>query len=153
MDGLSGDGTSPISAPDGCFLPGCNKTRLICDFTYGDSDFHWHRTYMTDWDRIVASHGDAVWRKAGRLLGNQADAADCYQDAFLAALEFSRRQKVRSWPGLLSKLAAFKAMDILRKRVRHSRGWNGLADRAATASPGPGCRPDTAITVNRCGNR
>ena len=98
---------------------------------------------MTDWDRIVAAHGDAVWRKACRLLGNQADAADCYQDAFLAALEFSRGQKVRSWPGLLSKLATFKAMDILRQRVRHSRDWNGLADRAATASPDP--EPDKRL--------
>ena len=89
---------------------------------------------MTDWNRIVVAHGDAVWRKACRLLGIRADAADCYQDAFLAALEVSRRQKVKSWPALLSKLTTFKAMDILRQRLRQTRGWNGLADRAVTAS-------------------
>ena len=38
------------------------------------------------WEDIVDRHGPLVWRCAYRLLGNHAAAADCYQEAFAAAL-------------------------------------------------------------------
>ncbi len=59
-----------------------------------------------------------VWRTAYRLLGNHADAADCFQDTFLAALEVSRRQPVRNIAGLLVRLATTRAIDRLRQRGR-----------------------------------
>ena len=46
---------------------------------------------MVNWDNIVAQHGPLVWRTAYRLVGCDADAADCYQEAFAAALLISRR--------------------------------------------------------------
>lgn len=34
---------------------------------------------------IVAAHADTVWRIAVRLLNNEQDALDCYQQTFLEA--------------------------------------------------------------------
>jgi RNA polymerase sigma-70 factor (ECF subfamily) len=73
---------------------------------------------MLNWDDIVAQHGPLVWRTAYRLVGNEADAADCYQEAFAAALSISRREIVRNWPALLQKLATVHALDRLRRRSR-----------------------------------
>ena len=94
---------------------------------------------MTDWERIVGRHGPAVWQTAYRLLGNRDEAADCYGQTFLAALEFSRGQKVRNYGGLLRWLCTCRAMDRLRQRVRLSGREEGLADwsNVASANPGP----------------
>jgi RNA polymerase sigma-70 factor (ECF subfamily) len=62
-----------------------------------------------------------VWRTAYRLLANHADAADCFQETFLAALELSRRQTVRNMSGLLVRLATTCAIDRLRQRGRQER--------------------------------
>ena len=93
---------------------------------------------MTDWQRIVAGHSGMVWRTAYRLLGNRGDAADCYQDTFLAALEMSRRQKVRNWRALLTRLCTCRAVDRLRRRRRDADRRDGVADWAAVPSPNPG---------------
>ena len=50
---------------------------------------------MTDWSKIVAEHRTLVWRTARRLLTHEADAADCFQRTFLAAVEFAQREPVR----------------------------------------------------------
>lgn len=67
---------------------------------------------------IVREHGAMVWRVAHRLLGDHADAADCYQETFLAALNEARSLEVRHWGGLLRRIAAARAMDQLRRRYR-----------------------------------
>ncbi len=94
---------------------------------------------MTDWERIVGRHGPAVWQTAYRLLGNRDEAADCYGQTFLAALELSRRQKVRNYGGLLRCLCTCRAMDRLRQRLRQARREERLADwsNLASANPGP----------------
>ncbi len=71
-----------------------------------------------DWKAIVEEHGPLVWRTAYRLLGNEADAADCYQEAFAAALAVSQRENVRNWPGMLRKLATVHGLDRLRRRCK-----------------------------------
>lgn len=73
---------------------------------------------MTDWSQIVRQHGPLVWRTAHRLVANEADAADCFQRTFLAALELTRRQPVRNWPALLKRLATARAVECLRRRRR-----------------------------------
>ena len=73
---------------------------------------------MTDWQRIVNDHNGLVWRTAYRLVGNEADAADCLQETFISAWKLSRRQAVTSWPGLLRRLATHRALDKLRSRSR-----------------------------------
>jgi len=95
---------------------------------------------MTDWETIVTNHSEAVWRTSYRLCGNAEDAADCFQETFLAALEFSRRpkQKVRNWPALLKRLCTFRALDLLRRRARNINRQDDLAARQGTVCSPPG---------------
>lgn len=73
---------------------------------------------MTDWSQVVQEHGPLVWRTAHRLLGNEADAADCFQRTFVSALELARKEAIRNWPPLLKRLATVRALECLRQRRR-----------------------------------
>jgi RNA polymerase sigma-70 factor (ECF subfamily) len=75
---------------------------------------------MTDWSQIVEQHGPMVWKTVYRLVHHDADAADCFQRTFLAALELSQAQTVRHWPALLRRLATARALDLLRQRRRQA---------------------------------
>lgn len=89
---------------------------------------------MTDWNAIVEQYGGLVWATACRLVGNRADAADCFQETFLAAVKVSRKQTVRDWPILLRHLATARALDVLRARHRRQGRLDSLADPDATVS-------------------
>ena len=69
-----------------------------------------------------------VWRTVLRLLGRTDDAQDCLQQVFLGALEISRRQRVRNWPGLLRRLATARAIDRLRERMKERRLYESNVD-------------------------
>jgi RNA polymerase sigma-70 factor (ECF subfamily) len=75
---------------------------------------------VIDWQAIIEEHGPAVWQTAHRLLGNHEDAADCFQETFVSALAVSRRQRVRNFSALLTRLATARAIDQLRRRFRQS---------------------------------
>ena len=90
-----------------------------------------------NWRLIIEKHGPAVWQTAYRLLGNHADAADCFQETFICALEVSRRQRVRSFPALLVWLATVRAIDRLRRRFSQSKSKANL-DLAAVPANNPG---------------
>lgn len=75
---------------------------------------------MTNWQSIVEKHGQLVWQIAYRLTGNEADAADCYQETFACALQVAKTERVRSWPGMLRRIATSRAIDLLRRKTRHS---------------------------------
>lgn len=75
---------------------------------------------MTDWSAIVSTHGPAVWRTARRLLTREADAADCFQSAFVSAVEVAAAGPVRNWAALLRRLATARALELLRARYRHA---------------------------------
>lgn len=75
---------------------------------------------MTDWPALLRDHGPLVWRTAYRLLGREADAADCFQQTFLAAVELERHETVRHWPATLKRIAAARALDRLRERYRQA---------------------------------
>jgi len=75
---------------------------------------------MIDWEGIVAREGPGVWRRVYRLLGNRADADEVFQETFLAALSFSKRQVVESWGALLHRLGTARAVDRLRQRQRRN---------------------------------
>jgi len=92
-----------------------------------------------DWQLIVKKHGPAVWQTAYRLLGNGADAADCFQETFVCALGVARRQRVRNFSALLVRLATSRAINRLRQRIRESRRNTKPADwvDVASADPGP----------------
>ena len=93
---------------------------------------------MVDWDAIVLRDGPAVWRTVYRLLGNRADADDCFQETFLAALHVWQREAIQHPHALLQKLATARALDRLRGRYRRARregcsiDWEGLS---ASQSP------------------
>lgn len=91
---------------------------------------------MPDWPAIVDRDGPAAWRTAYRLLHNRADADECFQEACLAAWEVARRGPVRNWRALLQRLAAARAVDRLRQRVRRGR-LEAVADWEALRGPGP----------------
>ncbi len=93
---------------------------------------------MADWEKIVAKHSGIVWRTAYRILGTQPDAADCFQNTFISALEVSRRQRVRNWAALLRRLATCKALDLLRAKHRSAREIGESACLGiASDNPGP----------------
>lgn len=77
-------------------------------------------TPVIEWPAIVRDHGPIVWKTAYRLLGRDADAADCFQETFLSAMEVAGRQNVENWPGLLQRLATARALDQLRRRMREA---------------------------------
>lgn len=97
---------------------------------------------MIDWDAILQSDGPVVWRTLWRLLGNRADAEECFQETFLSALQFSRTQRVRHWTALLQRLATARAVDRLRVRYRQRRAMGDSAgetdvEAASSSRPGP----------------
>jgi RNA polymerase sigma-70 factor (ECF subfamily) len=101
---------------------------------------------VTDWTAIVQEHGPAVWRTLWRLLGNRADADECFQETFLTALQYSRDQQGRgvlSWSGLLQRISTSRAMDRLRQRYRTNAAFESLngddnaLDAAPSHRPGP----------------
>jgi RNA polymerase sigma-70 factor (ECF subfamily) len=74
---------------------------------------------LIDWEGIVREDGPAVWRTAQRLLANRADADECFQETFAAAVELARKKSepVRNWRAMLVRLATARAIDKLRQRV------------------------------------
>jgi RNA polymerase sigma-70 factor (ECF subfamily) len=75
---------------------------------------------VIDWNTIIKEHGQVVWQTAYRLLGNHADAEDCFQETFVSALGFCRRQRVRNYSALLIRLTTARAIDQLRRRFRQA---------------------------------
>ena len=92
---------------------------------------------MTDWQGIVSRYSGLVWRTTYRLLGRHDDAADCYQEAFLAAWEISKCQRVRHWPALLVRLATHRALDRLRRRRRQTGRFETVPDWSAVPTKHP----------------
>jgi RNA polymerase sigma-70 factor (ECF subfamily) len=71
------------------------------------------------WKDLVDQHGPLVWRLSYRLLGNEHDAADCYQTVFVQVFEAWKQQAIHNWPGFLTRLTTTRAIDLLRSRYRH----------------------------------
>lgn len=99
---------------------------------------------MVDWDDLICREGPAVWRAVYRLVRNRADADECFQETFLAALQVSQRQPVRNWPALLRRLATNRAIDRVRQRVRRGE-QEEVSDLAqsATANESPSARVES----------
>ncbi len=89
---------------------------------------------MTDWKIIVEQYGGLVWATACRLVGNGADASDCFQETFLEAVRISRKEPVRDWSALLRHLATARSLDLLRVRCRQRDRTDATTDPDATVS-------------------
>ena len=73
-----------------------------------------------NWQQILSEFGPDVWRTVRCLVGNEADARDCYQIVFLDAFQFSKKQAIRDWQSILQRMARLRALDHLRKRYRQA---------------------------------
>jgi RNA polymerase sigma-70 factor (ECF subfamily) len=106
---------------------------------------------MIDWEEIVGRHGEIVWKTAYRVLGDHADASDCFQETFLAAVEFSDRQDVRDWPAVLQHLATARAIDRLRRRVSDANHRDAYSDvsQLSTGEPGPAKRAEQSELIDQ----
>ena len=93
---------------------------------------------MADWKTIVDQYGQLVWSTAYRLVGNDADASDCFQDAFLEAVRIDRKESVRDWTAVLRHLATLRALDLLRARCRRRNRVDAAAEVDLLASPAVG---------------
>lgn len=104
-----------------------------------------------DWPSILSAHGPAVWRLVRSLVGNEADARDCYQTVFLEALQFSRKQTIDDWDKLLHRIARSRALDSLRKRYRVRARIDVSADleNSASRSPAPEDEAEAAELAER----
>jgi RNA polymerase sigma-70 factor (ECF subfamily) len=71
--------------------------------------------------RLVVRHSPHVFRLAFRMLGNEHDAEDAVQEAFLKAYralgEFESRSRFSSW---LHRITVNCAYDVLRRRARRA---------------------------------
>jgi RNA polymerase sigma-70 factor (ECF subfamily) len=92
---------------------------------------------MVPWSEVVKQHGPLVWQTVYRLVRREADAADCFQNTFLAALELSRRQTIRHWPALLKHVATVQALNRLGQRAREERRLRPLGDEPGTSREVP----------------
>jgi RNA polymerase sigma-70 factor, ECF subfamily len=70
---------------------------------------------LPDWDRIVERHAGRVFRVAMRILRSVQDAEDVSQDVFVEAFRLHKSGPVRSWTGLLVRLATLRSLDRLRR--------------------------------------
>jgi RNA polymerase sigma-70 factor (ECF subfamily) len=91
---------------------------------------------MVDWPEIVEQYGPLVWQTAYRLLCQEADASDCFQNAFLEAVLLERKEAILNWPALLKRLATTQALNRLRQRRREANRGQSLA-----GDPGPSREP------------
>ena len=73
---------------------------------------------MPDWTASLRLYGPLVLRTAFRLLHHDADAADCFQRAFVSAVAVAGSGQVQNWPGLLKRLTTARALEQLRARYR-----------------------------------
>src|SRR5947207_650362 len=87
---------------------------------------------MSQWQRIVADHGPAVFGIAWRVLGNAADAEDVAQDVFFEAFREFRSTAVRSWPTLLRR-----AVDQVRREPPPADAADRIRNRAANLGQRP----------------
>ena len=110
---------------------------------------------MVDWEDIARRHGPLVWKTVYRLLGTAGSDAvrECFQDTFLTALDYSKRQEVRNWPGLLQRIATTRALDAIASRKlnrrRHAGSGETDIDRVASTRAGPQAAAEHAETIQR----
>lgn len=92
---------------------------------------------MRSWSITIEEYGSRVWNIVYRVVGNEADASDCFQEVFLAAVKASRTRKIRNMGGFLSLLATQRAIDMIRKKKRNLQVNTKSMDCEALESPSP----------------
>ena len=104
-----------------------------------------------DWQQILTEFGPMVWRTVKCLVGNEADARDCYQIVFMQAFRFAQENAVQDWPKLLNRFARMRALDQLRKRYRRASHVDASATADLAISPTPG--PEAELELSELAER
>lgn len=73
---------------------------------------------LPSWNRIVADHGDRVYRLAYRLTGNAQDAEDLTQDAFIRVFKSLDRYKPGTFEGWMHRIVTNLFLDQVRRKAR-----------------------------------
>jgi RNA polymerase sigma-70 factor (ECF subfamily) len=73
---------------------------------------------VIDWNEIVNKYGDCVWKTAFRILNNEHDTWDCFQQTFLDTLKYSKKKRISNYKALLTKIATNRALDKIRQKYR-----------------------------------
>lgn len=91
---------------------------------------------------VMEQQGPGLVQMLWRVLGNQADVADAYQETFCRLAILLHEGKPWHKKGFIYRMAANIAIDMLRRR-RRSAGTEDFADQAS------GREPDPAATVDQ----
>jgi RNA polymerase sigma-70 factor (ECF subfamily) len=87
---------------------------------------------------LVERHSPMVFRVAFRITGNESDAEDVVQEAFLKAYRnfdsYDSRASFSTW---IYRIASNCAIDVLRRRKRRPEAPPDAADEAASSRPSP----------------
>ena len=98
--------------------------------------------------RFLDAHREVVWRFLVSSVG-RADAEDCFQETFIAAMRAYPRLRsdsnLRAW---VLTIAHRKALDAHRGRARHALP---VAEIAASQTPTVSDRPPRRLATRRCG--
>lgn len=93
-------------------------------------------TLTIPYDLAVREHGPTVLRVCRAVLGSDVEAEDAWSESFLAALqawpELPATTNVQAW---LVTVAHRKAVDIIRRRVRHAVPYGDLPEPPLDAGP------------------
>lgn len=101
-----------------------------------------------DWKELVQQHAERVFRIAFRILGSVHDAEDISQDVFTEALTLHQSEPVRTWTGLMVRLATLRSIDKLRReRFKPEPLPNSVADSRSIE------HPDQALLAAELANR
>lgn len=68
-----------------------------------------------DWGKVIEKHAERVFRIAYRILGCVHDAEDVSQEVFTEAMAVYESGPVRTWTGLMVRLATVRSIDRLRR--------------------------------------
>ena len=72
---------------------------------------------MAESNSQLTDHADQVWRTVMRILNNEDDARECYQEVFVDAMRLDSAN-VRSWKAVMCQIATRRAMDCIRRKYR-----------------------------------
>ena len=100
-----------------------------------------------NWDEIVRTHADRVYRHAYRLAGNKADAEDLTQETFVRVFRSLHRYTPGTFEGWLHRITTNLFLDMVRRRARIR--FDALPDDASDRLPSPSAGPEQTYDDNR----
>ena len=73
---------------------------------------------MDNWQLIIDEHKGDIWKTVCRLIDNEHDAYDCFQDTFVDALIYSTKHRIKNHRSLLIRIATRRSLDRIRGKYR-----------------------------------